>query len=113
MTDMTKAWDDAVDDSRRILRGRRAELLGDLCELVNDLGEGKVIDVGTDLNYIHVHFFDEEDKDIGNLYVVRGLHALNSDVFLWPEGSTEEDENGEPLADLNIKEAVRLELKTH
>jgi len=91
---------------------RRETLLGDLVDAVTDLGDGKVKHVSTDMNHVYVHFFDEEDEDIGNLSFFSALSGLWNDVYLWSECSTAEDpETG--FGDLNIKDAVRLGLQTH
>jgi hypothetical protein len=93
---------------------RRDALLGELVDAVADLGKGKAKHVSTDMNHVYVHFFDEDGEDIGNLSFFDALSGLWNDVYLWNECSTAEDpETGEPLGDLNIKDAVRLELQTH
>jgi hypothetical protein len=97
--------------SDRIERGQA--LLGDLIQLVRDLDQGRVPFVSRDIAFVYVHFFDEDGDDIGNLCLSDALQALHCDVYLWPDCSTSEDENGEPEGDLDIRDAVRLELHTH
>lgn len=101
-TKASKPWDE-----------RRNDLLGDVIQLTYELSEGKVPHVHSDITFVYVHFFDEDGTDIGNLTLGTALHALWNDVFNWSESSTEEDEHGEPAGDLNIKDAVRVELQTH
>lgn len=84
-----KAWDE-----------RRNVLLGELADAVG--GEPHV---STDMNNVYVHFFDE-NEDIGSLPFLKALRCLWNDVY-------EDPETGEPLGDLHVKDAVRLELQTH
>ena len=89
------------------------ELLQELIHQIYLLDKGEVKHVSTDIRHVYVHFFDEEGKDIGNLGLGMALHALQNEIFNWPHCSTEEDENGVPTGDLDIREAVNLKLQTH
>lgn len=91
----------------------RNKLLGDLIQLVHELDQGKVPYVSSDINHVYVHFYDEDDIDIGNVALGTALHGLWNDVYLWSECSSEQNESGEPVGDLDMRDAVRLDLQTH
>ena len=92
---------------------RREALFADLIQLTLDLDRGNVPHVSSDMNHIYVHFEDEDGKDIGHLAYASALHGLYNDVWMWADSSTECDNNGEPVDDLDIKHAVCLSLITH
>lgn len=91
----------------------REKLLGDTVQLLQDLDSGNVPHVSASLPNLYLHFSDEEGTDIGNLGFANGLHALWNDVYMWPDGSTECDDTGQPTADLDIRDAVSVSLQTH
>ena len=97
---------------------RRIDLLGDLVLLVRDLGRNAIPFVGPNIYHVYVHFFDVDGHDIGNLYLADALDALWNDVFLWsecgPEDTDPEDEDErQDRDDLDLRQALRLELQTH
>jgi len=89
------------------------ELLQELIHLIYKLDKGEVPHVSTDIRHVYVHFFNEDGEDIGNLGLGVALNALQNEVHTWPDSSTEQDENGEPVADLDIREAKTIQLQTH
>ena len=99
---MDKPWDE-----------RRESLLGDLISLIYQLDQDQIPHVSHDIDHIYVHFLDENGTDIGNLAFGNALHSLHNDVYLFPDASTECDGNGEPVGDLDIRDASNLDIQTH
>ena len=92
---------------------RRESMLADLIQLIYYLDQDNVPHVPHNIDYVYVHFYNEDGKDIGNLALANGLHSLYNDVYIFPDSSSECDDIGEPVADLDIREAVRLDIQGH
>jgi len=94
----------------------REELLGELVHLIRELDRGNVPHVSTDIHHVYVHFWTgaptDDGVDIGHLPVSAALDALFNDVYLWRECGPDVEE-GKDKDDLNLKDAVTLELRTH
>jgi len=84
------------------------KLLGDVIDEIKVKNH-----VSTPICNLWVHFFDEDGEDIGHLGLPTAMDALWNDVYVWHEGGPDDPETGEPMADLDLREAVRVELQIH
>lgn len=92
---------------------KREFLLGELIQALIDLDKDRIPFVSHNIDYVYVHFEDQDGEDIGNLPLGKALEALSQDVWIWPDSSTQCDDSGEPIADLDVREAETLKMQTH
>ena len=90
-------------------------LMEQLLRQLDDVGESRIPHVHPDLENLYCHFFDEDDNELGWLAAGKAAVALWDDVYLWHEGGPDVDEDDEDAVkqDLDIREAVRIELRSH
>ena len=85
-------------------------LMGEVVSQLGDLEHGRLPGVSTDLNYLSVRFYSEDDEVLGTLSLYRALDAFVNDVYIWHECGPEDPETREGTCDLDLREAYRVSL---
>ena len=93
------------------------ELLEQICRDMGDHDNeaaGKRGSKSYGYDYKWVHFLDEDGEDLGHLSPGCAMTALIDDVYLWPDGGPEYEEDGCTYKDdLDIRHAVSIRVETH